>query len=183
MANIRVSRKKGGGGNPPGAGNLGGPNPQNPLTDLAAFPVLTEEVGFPPSPLAKSGGTTGGGYGAPGGSGLGQTAAKAIADVLGWKTKPNDPKAFLGALTQSFTLTEVEGRVESKWMQRSYAVQTDLSGGISGAQASLYTRARYMLDQSLPPARWSNSSRSGHRPGRGRGGASGSPQPDDGTCE
>jgi hypothetical protein len=156
MANFKVTRKKGGGGGSSGAGGsggmggMGGPNPQNPLTDLAAFPVLTEEVGFPPSPLARSGGTAGGGYGAPGASGLGQTAAKAIADVLGWKTKPNDPKAFLGALTQSFTLTEIEGRVESKWMQRSYAVQTDLSGGISGAQASLYTRARYMLDQSLP---------------------------------
>jgi hypothetical protein len=144
MERKKIDRNKSGGGSP------GVPNPQSPLTDLAAFPVLTEEVGFPPSPLAKSGGTTSGGYGAPGASGLGQTAAKAIADVLGWKTKPNDPKAFLGALTQSFTLTEVEGRVESKWMQRSYAVQTDLSGGISGAQASLYTRARYMLDQSLP---------------------------------
>ena len=122
----------------------------NPLTDLAAFPVLTEEVGFPPSPLAKSGST---GSGAPGVSpagGLGQTAAKAIADVLGWKTNPNDPKAFLGALTQSFELREVEGHVESKWLQRSYAVQTDLSGGISGAQASLYTRAQFMLAQSLP---------------------------------
>jgi hypothetical protein len=122
-------------------------NANNPLVDLSAFPVLTEEVGFPPSPLAKGASVPG----APSsGTGLGQTASKAIADVLGWKTKTNDPKAFLGALTQSFSLTEVEGRVESKWMQRSYAVQTDLSGGISGAQASLYTRARFALDQSLP---------------------------------
>jgi hypothetical protein len=121
---------------------------RNPLTDLASFPVLTEEVGFPPSPLARSGTAPGAPSGAPGG--LGQTAANAIADVLGWKTKPNDPKAFLGALTQSFTLTEKEGHIESKWMQRSYAVQTDLAGGLSGAQASLYSRAKYALDQSLP---------------------------------
>jgi len=128
----------------------GGTHPQSPLTDLAAFPVLTEEVGFPPSPLARSGTSPGAAPATTGAGGLGQTAAKAIADVLGWKTKPNDAKAFLGALTQSFSLTEVEGHVESKWLQRSYAVQTDLSGGISGAQASLYTRARYALDESLP---------------------------------
>jgi hypothetical protein len=128
----------------------GTPHPQSPLTDLAAFPVLTEEVGFPPSPLARSGTAPGGAPGVSGTGGLGQAAAKAIADVLGWKTKPNDPKAFLGALTQSFELTEFEGHIESKWVQRSYAVQTDLSGGISGAQASLYTRARYAMDESLP---------------------------------
>jgi hypothetical protein len=123
------------------------PNPATqPLTDLAAFPILTEEVGFPPSPLARSGS----GSGAPSSTGLSQIAANAIADVLGWKAKPNDPKAFLGALTQSFSLREVEGHVESKWMQRSYAVQTDLAGGLSGAQASLFTRAKYALDQSLP---------------------------------
>jgi hypothetical protein len=128
----------------------GTPHPQNPLTDLAAFPVLTEEVGFPPSPLARSGSITPSAPGVSGTGGLGQAAANAIADVLGWKTKPNDPKAFLGALTQSFELTEFEGHIESKWIQRSYATQTDLSGGISGAQASLYTRARFALDESLP---------------------------------
>jgi hypothetical protein len=120
---------------------------KNPLTDLASFPILTEEVGFPPSPLARTGAAPGA---ASGTTSLGQIASSAIADVLGWKTKSKDPKAFLGALTQSFSLTEVEGRVESKWMQRSYAVQTDLSGGLSGAQASLYSRAKYLLDQSLP---------------------------------
>jgi hypothetical protein len=124
------------------------PNPQQPLTDLAAFPILTEEVGYPPSPLARGGGTPGGGSG--GSTGLGQTAMKAVADVLGWKVRSDDPKGFVGALTQSFALTDVEGHVESKWVQRSYAVQSDLSGGISGAQASLYTRAKFLLDESLP---------------------------------
>jgi hypothetical protein len=120
---------------------------KKPLNDLASYPVMTEEVGFPPSPLARQGGTPspGGGTG-----GLGQMVSKAVNDVLGWKVKPGDAKGLMGALTQSFTLTEVEGRIESKWTPRTYAVQTDLSGGITGAQASLYSRGKVALDQCLP---------------------------------
>ena len=122
---------------------------RQPLVDLSAYPVLTEEVGYPPSPIASQTGAPG--SGAPSSSGsLGQIAAKAVADVLGWKIKPGDSKGFVGALSQSFTLTEFEGHVESKWTPRSYAVQTDLSGGITGAQASVYTRAKEALEQSLP---------------------------------
>src|SRR5580700_11784762 len=121
---------------------------KRPLTDLAAYPILTEEVGYPPSPIASQPTTAPGG--APGGGSLSQMSAKAISDVLGWKGKSGDVKGFVGALTQSFTLTEVEGHVVSTWMPRSYAVQTDLSGGITGAQASIYTRAKEALDQSLP---------------------------------
>jgi hypothetical protein len=62
----------------------------------------------------------------------------------------NDVKGFLGALAQSFALAQSEGRVEATWTPRSYAEALDLSGGITGAQASLYTRARVALNQSLP---------------------------------
>jgi hypothetical protein len=116
---------------------------KKPLDDLAAYPVLTEEVGFPPSPLARQPGTSGS---AP----LGDMVSKAVSDVLGWKVKPGDTKGFMGALTQSFTLTEKEGHVESKWTPRTYAVQTDLAGGITGAQASVYSRGKVALDQCLP---------------------------------
>jgi hypothetical protein len=75
---------------------------------------------------------------------------RALQDVLGWKIKSNDSAGFLGALNQSFTLKESEGTVVSTWTPRSYAVQSDLSGGISGAQASLYTMSKTMLDQLLP---------------------------------
>jgi len=118
------------------------------LNDLEAYPILTEEVGYPPSPLATP--STGRGAAVPGSAPLGQIAAKAVSDVLGWKAKEGDAKGFIGALTQSFSLTEVEGRVESKWTPRTYAVQTDLSGGISGAQASVYARAVEALNNSLP---------------------------------
>jgi hypothetical protein len=77
-------------------------------------------------------------------------AFKAISDVLGWKPRTNDVKGFVGALTQSFTLTETRGRMDATWTPRTYAVQTDLSGGITGAQASMYSRARQALDQALP---------------------------------
>jgi hypothetical protein len=87
---------------------------------------------------------------AGGGASLGQIVAKAVTDVLGWKVKTGDAKGFVGALTQAFTLSEVEGHVEARWVPRSYAVQTDLSGGISGAQASVYARGKEAVDQSLP---------------------------------
>jgi hypothetical protein len=117
--------------------------------DGVAYPVMTEDVNIPPS---SSYGTSGAGGGA-GGSGrvsAGPTAMQAISQVLGWKLNDDDPAGFVGALTQSFTLTEVEGHTQATWTPRSYTVQTDLSGGITGAQASMYTRAKEALDQSLP---------------------------------
>jgi hypothetical protein len=117
------------------------------VTDAVAFPVLTEEVGFAPSPLAKPSGAPAGGGGS---TSLGQTVTKAVSDVLGWKIKPNDPKGFVGALTASFTCADVEGHTQCTWTPRTYAVQTDLSGGITGAQASLYSRAQDTLKQALP---------------------------------
>ena len=125
----------------------GAQSAKNPMIDLAAYPILTEEVGYPPSPLAKPSGTSGGGNG---NGSMGQLVSKAMSDVLGWKVKSGDTKGFVGALTQSFSLTEVEGHVESKWTPRTYIVQSDLSGGITGAQASVYTRGKEALDQVLP---------------------------------
>jgi hypothetical protein len=118
------------------------------VEDAVAYPLLTESVSFPPS----SGPAPTGGLVVPatGGAPLGQAAARAIGDVLGWKANSADPKGFLTALGQSFSLTEVEGHVEAKWNPRSYAVQTDIGGGIIGAQASLYSRAKDALDKCLP---------------------------------
>jgi hypothetical protein len=39
-------------------------------------------------------------------------------------------------------LTTVDGHAEATWTPRSYAVQSDLSGGVTGGQASLYERRR-----------------------------------------
>jgi hypothetical protein len=120
--------------------------------DAVAYPLMTEQVGIPPSSSYTNGGGGGGGSGSSGGGRLqiGQTANQAIADVLGWKLNDNDPNGFIGALTQSFALKDVEGHVEATWTPRTYAVQTDLSGGITGAQASMYTRAQDSLQQAAP---------------------------------
>jgi hypothetical protein len=53
------------------------------------------------------------------------------------------------ALNQSFALKDVEGHTEFTWTPRTYTVQTDM-GAITGAQASIYNRAKVALDQSLP---------------------------------
>jgi hypothetical protein len=114
--------------------------------DSFAFPQLSEEVGFAPSPLARLSSVPSGG----GTAALGQTVTQAISDVLGWKIKSDDSKGFVGALNASFSCSDVDGHTECKWTPRTYAVQTDLSGGITGAQASLYSRAQDALNQSLP---------------------------------
>jgi hypothetical protein len=122
----------------------GGPTP--------SYPILTEEMGLPPSP-ASSIGNGGGGSSSNGsarGGALGPTVNKALQEVLGWKIKSNDAPGFLGALTQSFQLKTVEGAVVSTWTPRSYVVQTDLSGGVTGAQASIFTMAKTLSDQLLP---------------------------------
>ena len=122
------------------------------VEDAISYPILTEEVGYPPSVTSRPG-PAGGGFSSGGGGanqGLGQIAARAIGDALGWKPNASDAKGFVGALTQSFSLSEVEGHVESKWNQRTYTVQSDLAGVISGAQASLYARARVAQDNCLP---------------------------------
>ena len=120
------------------------------IIDATAYPLLTEEVGFPAAPIAVPGSGIAMPSRSGAGQGLMQAAASAVSDVLGWKANSGDPKGFLGALTQSFSLTEVEGHIESAWNPRSYTVQTDLAGGITGAQASLYTRAKDAQDQCLP---------------------------------
>jgi len=120
------------------------------VEDAISYPILTEEVGYPPAVTSRPG--PAGGFSSGGGTnqGLGQIASRAIGDALGWKPNASDAKGFVGALTQSFSLAEVEGHVESKWNQRTYTVQSDLAGVISGAQASLYARAKVALDNCLP---------------------------------
>lgn len=114
------------------------------IDDLLSFPVLTRDVGT--AAPARSGPS-----GAPGSAALGQLVEGALREALGWRPKADDSKGFLAALNQSFTCTEVEGRSVCKWSPKglTLSVQADL-GAISGAQKSLYARARNVLDQVLP---------------------------------
>lgn len=130
-------------GDSKGPGDNGG---ARDVSDLQSYPVLTEEMPAGTISGATRPATT---RLVGGASTLGQTADQAIRDVLSWRTKADDPKGFVAALSQAFDLKQVEGHTEWGWTPRSYTVQTDL-GAVTGAQASIYTRAKAALDQSLP---------------------------------
>ena len=115
--------------------------------DNQAYPVLTEEV--PTDMISRSSSFGGSGGGSMGLAPIGKMAENAIRDVLSWRAKVNDPKSFMLALNQSFALKDVEGHTEFTWTPRTYTVQTDM-GAITGAQASIYARAKVALDQSMP---------------------------------
>jgi Carboxypeptidase regulatory-like domain len=112
-----------------------------PAQDLATFPLLTESV-TPAQVPAPSGALP---------SGVGQAVESALREALGWRPRAGDPRGFSAALAHSFELREVQGHTEVTWTPRTYAaqVQADL-GAITGAQASLYSRARVALDAALP---------------------------------
>lgn len=127
----------------PGPSPDGGPHGGEAISDLSAYPVLTEEISTTGAPT-PSGGGLGGGAGA----GYGQAVDQAIRDVLGWRPG-GDLAGFQAALTGAFQLREREGHTEWKWQQRGYAVQADM-GALTGAQASIYARAKAALDQIQP---------------------------------
>lgn len=120
-----------------------GPPPHIPAGHVSPYAYLTRDI-------ASFSGDGTDSFGAAADATLGPTVAKALQKVLGWKVNSNDSKGFVNALNQSFSLTLFEGHVQSQWTPRSYAVQTDLSGGIAGAQASIYTMANTILGQALP---------------------------------
>jgi Carboxypeptidase regulatory-like domain len=137
-----TSTRAAGGGGTGGAGGNGSGGASPVTTELNDFPFLTEEVDL--------GGR--GGPAQPGGAGaVGQTVERALREVLGWRPRASDPKGFQAALLQAFTSEEVAGHTEYHWNPRSYAVeiQADL-GAVTGAQASLYNRAKAAVDQVLP---------------------------------
>lgn len=99
-----------------------------------AFPLMTTgEVSRP----ATSTGITGD---------QGPAVTAAIRDVLGWRPRVQDPKAFTAALSASFQLSTVEDHVIARYVPRGVAVQADL-GGVTGGQASLYLRAKAAHEQ------------------------------------
>ncbi|GIH15903.1 hypothetical protein [Rugosimonospora africana] len=110
------------------------PSPGSSVPDLP-FPILTKEVAS----------TTAGDV--PGDPGI--TALRRISDTLGWRWRPDDPTAFLAALTNSFAIKRVEGHNELTWTPRGFAVQADL-GQVTGGQASLAARVASTVREALP---------------------------------
>lgn len=114
------------------------------VEDAVSYALLTESInGSAPgaTPMARTGKPEGG---------AAQLIGQTLRDVLGWKVRDDDPKGFAGALSASFSVADVEGHTQWSWTPRTYAVQTDLNGGITGAQASLYKRAQEALGQVMP---------------------------------
>jgi hypothetical protein len=106
------------------------PQPQLPVTDVdQAFPLLTTD------------GATRGGNQPAAATDQAPAVSAVIRDVLGWRPRKEDTKAFTAALGASFQLYWVEGHREARYVPRGFAVQADL-GGVTGGQASLYTRAQ-----------------------------------------
>src|SRR5471030_901675 len=93
-----------GGLTPPPSGQFILPLPAPTGGPTPSYPILTEELGYPPSPVSNGGG----GNGASRSSGSGRSGAlgpvvnRALQDVLGWKIKAGDATGFVGALNQSF---------------------------------------------------------------------------------
>jgi hypothetical protein len=111
------------------------------IDDLASYPILTSD-----------GGGGGGAIATPnrGPEGMQAKVDGALRATLGRLPKYTDSKSFLSALTSTFDVTQVEGRTVTKWHPRTYVGQTELGGGVTGAQASLYARARDALNAALP---------------------------------
>jgi hypothetical protein len=147
-ASIQETPFAGGGGSPNegDSGSHRGRQVREAITDLASYPLLTEEVTTTGPPAPGMGGYAPGGGGP--GAGYGQTVDQVMRDVLGWRPS-GDVAGFQTALTGAFQLREVEGHTEWTWQQRGYAVQADM-GALTGAQASIYARAKNALDQVLP---------------------------------
>lgn len=115
---------------------------QDAVSDIASYMPTAQEV---TSPMPRRG--TWGATGAP--ASLQQVVDGALTEVLGRK-RTDEPKAFLASLERSFALEQFEGHTVFKWTPRTYAVQTELGGGLTGAQASIYHRAKVALDDALP---------------------------------
>jgi hypothetical protein len=113
------------------------------VEDAVTYPILTQETS-PPSSRAP--GTGAAGVGA-------QSPTRVTQDLLrqipGWRYRADDTKGFLAALTKAFTLTEVEGHTQWNFVPQNYMMQADM-GEITGAQASLYARAKAAVDLSTP---------------------------------
>lgn len=75
----------------------------------------------------------------------------AMNRVLGQTVRTGNGNAFKDSLNRAFTLQENNGNKTYSWNPTSYAAtQMDLGGAISGAQASLYHRAKAALKEILP---------------------------------
>jgi hypothetical protein len=109
------------------------------VRDLSSYPFQTTGVSAPPT--------------TPGGTG--STALKNLVDAamktaLGRLPNSGDTRSFVGALNQSFMLSEAEGHTVVTWTPRNLSGTSELGAGVTGAQASLAAFAQDELNSTLP---------------------------------
>ena len=74
----------------------------------------------------------------------------ALGRALGRRLNTTDTRSIRASVDRAFTETiNEDGSQVFEWTPRSYAAQTELGGEITGAQASLYRRAKLALDDIL----------------------------------
>jgi hypothetical protein len=112
--------------------------------DAVTYPILTKEING-----SGRSSRDGDGSAFPGGASFTKTTQLAVRDLLGWRYRADDPKGFVAALNKAVDLKDVEGHTEWTWKARPFMVQADL-GEVTGAQASIYERARVAVDHALP---------------------------------
>jgi Quinohemoprotein amine dehydrogenase, alpha subunit domain III len=114
------------------------------VEDATTFPMMTE-------PFSSRTGSP-----LPGRSTAGLTVNKdlvstALHEVLSWRPSTTDVKGLKEALTHSFDAQEEQGRKVYTHVPRSYIMQVQSDGGaVTGAQASIFARAKAAVDQCLP---------------------------------
>ena len=86
------------------------------------------------------------------GGSLQQTVDNAFGQVLGQTFRTTDLTNFRDSLSQTFAIKDNNGQRAISYSPRSYVnnTQTELGGTITGAQASLYHRAKVALKEILP---------------------------------
>ncbi len=74
----------------------------------------------------------------------------ALGTILGNTQRTDSRQALVSTLTQTFTPRQVDGRTVYDWNPQSTSVRaSDLGGGITGAQASLYHRAKTAIQDGV----------------------------------
>lgn len=114
------------------------------VEEAVTYPILTQQT--TPSTLRTA--TADSGTSGLGGSST-QVGQDTIRRLLGWRYRTDDTKGFMAALNKAFRLKQVEDHTEWDFVAQSYTVQADM-GEITGAQASIYARAKSAVDLSLP---------------------------------
>jgi hypothetical protein len=110
------------------------------VQSINAYPLLTTEIA-----AASMGG---GIFAAP--TDIGQQVDAAFREVIGRLPRADDPRTLQAALANTFTITEEKGMKSVAWRPRTYGGQTQLGGGVTGAQASLFARAKDAADTIVP---------------------------------